>query len=131
MQPHVGEYALVALGGAFGVLSRYLLMEAADAHEIVMLLAINSAGSFLLGLLLSAVAPSPGNHRGRRRRLFLGTGFLGGFTTYSALALTTVGMAQVWQSAAYGLVTVVVGIALALLGAAVGRPFHRMGRPTG
>ncbi len=51
---------------------------------------INITGALLLGLLLEALAHR-GPDQGRRRvlRLLLGTGVLGGFTTYSTLAEST------------------------------------------
>ena len=53
----------------------------------VAILAINVVGAFLLGMLAEALLRR-GDDTGRRRRLrlLLGTGVLGGFTTYSALA---------------------------------------------
>ena len=51
---------------------------------------INLGGAFLLGLLLeSLLRAGAENPRRRTLRLLLGTGFLGGFSTYSALATDT------------------------------------------
>ena len=48
-------------------------------------LIVNIAGSFLMGLLAGYFAFRPGI--GQHMRLFLTTGILGGFTTFSALSL--------------------------------------------
>jgi CrcB protein len=87
---------LVALGGVFGTAAREALalalplrIPAVGGFPLAILL-INVAGAFLLGLLLEALTRR-GSEPGRRQnlRLLLGTGFLGGFTTYSALATDT------------------------------------------
>jgi len=50
---------------------------------------INVVGAFLLGVLLERLRRARGEPERRRLvRLFSGTGFLGCFTTYSALAVT-------------------------------------------
>lgn len=50
-------------------------------------LVVNVAGSFLMGLLAGYFAFRPGI--GQHMRLFLTTGILGGFTTFSAFSLDT------------------------------------------
>lgn len=83
MSALLGNAGLVFVGGALGSLLRAVLIEVfpADASSWTVL-AINLVGSFLLAWLTAAAL------RGRERiRLFFGTGFLGGFTTYSTLAL--------------------------------------------
>ena len=81
--------ALVALGGTVGTALRQLLSLSVPslAGVPVMTMGINLSGAFLLGVLLN-VLMHRGPDEGRRRhlRLLLGTGVLGGFTTYSALA---------------------------------------------
>ena len=83
---------LVAAGGALGAVGRHLVTTGAAA----LLgggfpwgtLIVNVVGSFLLGVLvglLSAAWTPPGD-----MRLFLATGFLGAFTTFSAFSLDVV-----------------------------------------
>ena len=48
-------------------------------------LIVNIAGSFAMGLLAGYFAARP--HLGQHARLFLTTGVLGGFTTFSAFSL--------------------------------------------
>jgi CrcB protein len=86
---------------------------------------VNVAGAFALGLLLAALARR-GPDRGRRRmlRLLLGTGLLGGFTTYSTLAVDTAGLLGAGGLVAGGgsaLLTVVAGLGGAALGDRLGR----------
>jgi CrcB protein len=79
----------------------------------VIILAINVVGAFALGCLLDSLTRRGADEGARRTaRLLLGTGVLGGFTTYSALAtgtslLLTAG--QAGAAIAYGLATVVLG----------------------
>ncbi|WP_338100804.1 CrcB family protein [Microbacterium excoecariae] len=95
-------------GGALGALARHLVLLPSGGSLLV-LVAINIGGSALLGLATGALG-------GRGRwRAFCGTGVLGGFTSYSALApfLGALPLAGAWSVAAYA------GLALASL-AAVG-----------
>src|SRR5690348_13937452 len=75
---------LVALGGALGASSRYVVATAAvrafgDRFPVGTLL-INVVGCFLMGVVAELLAarfePS------ESLRLFIATGFLGGFTTF-------------------------------------------------
>lgn len=80
--------AVVALGGALGGLGRYLLAEAWPAPPggfPTATLVTNVVGCALIGVLMvlvtDAFAPHP------LLRPFLGTGVLGGFTTFSTYAV--------------------------------------------
>ena len=89
--PHLrpATIAMVALGGAIGTGAREAISLAVPpiGGVPVAILGINVVGAFLLGLLLeSLLRRGPDDGRRRDLRLFLGTGVLGGFTTYSALA---------------------------------------------
>ncbi len=84
----------VALGGAFGAVSRYLISGwvARLTHESPFpygTLAVNVAGSFLLGLMMGL------GGEGRLMlppavRVVLGIGFLGAFTTFSTFSYETI-----------------------------------------
>ncbi|GAA4685453.1 fluoride efflux transporter FluC [Frondihabitans cladoniiphilus] len=113
---------LVALGGAAGTALREGLSLAFPAPHgtfPVTVFVINLVGSFALGLLLERLARRGPDEGGRRTtRLLVGTGVIGGFTTYSALATST---AQLLTAAplvgvAYALATVVLGFGAALGG---------------
>jgi CrcB protein len=84
---------LVALGGTLGTGAREALaltFPAAPGTLPVTIAVINVVGSFALGLLLeSLLRRGPDAGRLRDLRLLVGTGVLGGFTTYSALAVDT------------------------------------------
>ena len=111
---------LVALGGAAGSLARWAvgvsLPQAAGSFSWPLLL-VNTSGSALLGALVVLLATRrPGS---RRLRPLLGTGVLGGWTTFSAAALDLQGhlAGHRYDVAA---VTVVAALALPLLAAWAG-----------
>jgi CrcB protein len=107
---------LVFLGGCVGTALRAgvgLLVPPSDGVPLATF-AINVIGAFALGLLLAVLA-GRGPDRGSRRamRLLLGTGLLGGFTTYSTLASDTallVGDGRVAAGIAYALGTLLAGL---------------------
>ena len=82
----------VAFGGAIGALSRYGLSYICNlffhSHFPFATIIINVSGSFLLGLLLEVVQTSGAVNNGMR--LFLITGILSSFTTFSAFSLEVV-----------------------------------------
>ena len=91
-------------------------------------LGINVVGAFLLGVLLELLARhGSDDRRSRRIRLGLGTGGLGGFTTYSALATETVTLGAVHPvlASAYGLGTLIIGAAASAAGISLARALHR------
>ncbi|MPV87974.1 CrcB family protein [Georgenia ruanii] len=82
-----GAWAAVGVGGAAGTLARFGTDRLAGPAEVPWsTFAVNIVGAFLLGLLLEVYAARRPSRRGDRLRLLLGTGFLGGFTTYSTFA---------------------------------------------
>jgi CrcB protein len=104
---------LVALGGMVGTGLRYLITVVTPRWSGVPVatLGINVIGAFLLGVLLELLAErSIDAGWSRRIRLTVGTGGLGGFTTYSALATdTAILAAQPGQAVGYALGTVLLG----------------------
>ena len=115
--------ALIFLGAALGTTARSLLEGASPAGPGAFpwtTLWINVCGSLLLGMLLEAIAES-GRDAGWRRglRLGVGTGVLGGFTTYSTFSVETVLLLRSghWLLAlGYALASVVTGVVAAMLG---------------
>jgi len=117
--------ALVVAGGAIGTAARLGLGLALPAPQGSGLAAVpwatflaNVLGAFLIGVLAARLPSSSGV------RVFLGTGVLGGFTTYSAFAVgsMTLWQAQPWLAAAYAVASVVLGIGAAALGLGLARP---------
>jgi len=106
---------LVFVGGGLGALLRYLVALAIEGPLAT--LAVNVAGSFLIGLLVAVPA---GNVR-----LFLAVGLLGGFTTFSAFSLDAL---RLWQrgepvlAAAYVLASVLLSLAAVAAAAWTMRP---------
>jgi CrcB protein len=125
LTPHL--VFLVFLGGTIGVLLRAIISDhvAVDSVFPWATLGINIAGAFALSVLIEGLAlrGSDLGHR-RRFRLLLGTGLLGGFTTYSALAVQTDSLLRqgdVVLALLYSLGTVVVGFAASVAGIAITR----------
>lgn len=116
------ELALVFVGGTLGTAARegLGLLVPTSGHLPWAILVANLVGAFLLGVLLeSLVRRGPDTGRRRGLRLLLGTGFLGGFTTYSALASDTAALFAGgfgWTGVGYALGTVAAGAVATALG---------------
>lgn len=137
-----GLVALVGLGGALGTGARYGLATALPTGSgwPTATFAANLLGAFLLGVLLEGVVRrGPETPRARAVRLALGTGFLGGFTTFSSLAIEVERFAARGDAAlgaAYGLVSVALGFGFAFGGVVAaawgaGRPGRAAPAPPG
>lgn len=117
--------AVVFVGGALGTLARYLL----EAHHAVaaggfpwVTLLVNLTGSLAIGLLVPLSEHI--SHRAPLLRPFLVIGLLGGWTTYSTLAVdaTLLGKdGDVGTALAYLVATVAGGLALVVAGHDMGR----------
>ncbi len=113
---------LVALGGAIGSVLRHLTIQ----QVIVRLYAapfpfgtmlVNVIGSFLIGVIMMKFASQTSHETAK---LFLVTGILGGFTTFSAFswdALQLLQRGQVAQAIGYIGGSVVVSLMAVALGA--------------
>ncbi|TFB77278.1 CrcB family protein [Cryobacterium glaciale] len=135
MHPNWRSLGLVFLGGTLGTALREalgLLLPAglaAGAPVPLTTVGINLLGALLLGLLLEALMRRGRDAGGRRDlRLLLGTGLLGGFTTYSALATDSALLLRdgaIGMALAYALGTVLLGGLATWLGIVVGAALHR------
>ena len=77
-------------------------------------MAINIAGSFLMGLMAGYFAFRASESWSQHARLFVTTGILGGFTTFSAFSLDAVLLwerGQTWPAAGYVLGSVILSLA--------------------
>jgi len=125
---------LVLLGGAAGTLLRWSLGVAygtgpADWPWVTFV--INLSGALALGALLEALAAA-GPDTGWRRavRLGVGTGVLGGYTTYSTFTVESVRLAaagRAWLALGYAVGSVLAGIACAAAGSWLVRRLRRTG----
>lgn len=115
------HWLYVMLGGALGAGGRHLVNRATlgwfGAGFPWGTLTVNLLGGFGIGLLVGILARQFGDGSGAENwRLFLGTGLLGGFTTFSAFSLEIVGMADRGQPGlAIGYAALSVGGAAAAL----------------
>ena len=118
-------WALVAVGGALGAVSRYAVDQAVNGlfgGTVLGTFAANISGSFLLGVLVAAAAGRVG--LSEEARLFAAVGFLGSYTTFSTLTVASVQLAADgdWTRAAMNVVgSVVVGLLAAFGGVLAGR----------
>ena len=120
----VVDLLAVWVGGALGTGARTAITSATPPAAIpVATFSINLLGAFALGLLLESLTRSGPRPRARLIRRLAGTGFLGGFTTYSALALDAVALRQSGSNGlavAYAVGSLLLGTAAAGLGVLVG-----------
>jgi len=120
------NYLIVALGGGIGAAARYGVNVGAPRlfgadypwHTLI----VNVVGCFIMGLVTEMMALKL--NISQEWRLFLTTGILGGFTTFSAFALDFALMAERREFLAaggYAIASVVLSIAACFLGLAVVR----------
>jgi len=119
------KLVLIALGGLVGTLSRYALSTWVDERALSSIpygtIVVNLAGCFVAGFLFPlmekfAVAPE--------LRLAVFTGFLGGFTTFSAYALQSIALARsgaLSTATANVLISNIVGLMMVWLGGGLSR----------
>ena len=123
MRSALPDTLLVAAGGALGSVARFLVTRALAGASLdfpVGTLAINAAGSFLLGVVLAAAPERPDG----AVRLLVGVGVCGGFTTFSAFSAEVVALAgrgAVGRAGAYAAASVGAGLVAVVAGLALGR----------
>jgi CrcB protein len=121
---------LAAAGGALGAGARHLV-------NVAMLawfgpgfpwatFTVNVVGSLVMGIVVEALIPLSGAS-GAAWRIFLATGILGGFTTFSAFSLDTWLLYERGQHLAlvlYVALSVILSVAALVLGMALVRGFR-------
>ena len=117
----MSKYLLVMLGGALGAVFRFIVATlVARLSSTVFPLGtflINVTGSFLIGFLMTMFLGRPGVHV--NWRLFVVTGILGGYTTFSSFeweALVALRAGSLALSFLYVASSVVLGLLGAWLG---------------
>jgi CrcB protein len=122
-------YLAVALGGALGSLARFWMTTAMTALTGPRYpwgtLLINVLGSFVIGLVagLTLTPERLGWHPSVR--IFLMTGFCGGFTTFSAFSLQALELLQAGETVAalgYMVASVILCVAFTWFGWMIVRP---------
>ncbi|MEZ4401622.1 MAG: CrcB family protein [Kofleriaceae bacterium] len=122
----LGVALALALAGALGTLARYgVAMAMGPGGRLPWpTLVVNVLGAAAIGLVVAVCAARDAG----RLRLVLATGFLGGFTTFSSLALESVQLLErrAWGPAAvYVGVTLVAGVAACAAGLWLGHALAR------
>ncbi len=117
---------LVALGGAIGSVARYLVglwgVRLAGPNFPWGTLTVNVVGAFLIGLMVEMVARR--FDASAEMRVFIVTGILGGFTTWSSFTLDAVVLFErgdMGLAALYLGASLVVSFAAIFAGLALGR----------
>lgn len=105
-------YFLIALGGFFGSVLRFLIDE--QVTSLAGTLTVNFLGCVLMGVFMFESIYI--GRFGRNTRLFFGTGFVGAFTTFSALAVQSFQAGPVT-----GMENLLANIVLGLIGVLAGR----------
>ena len=94
------SYLLIAIGGASGALTRYSIDRLTlyfGMENIVGTFIVNISGSFILGILISISTYKLNFSNGVRDAITIG--FIGSYTTFSTLTVTSL---TLWQSGQYG-----------------------------
>lgn len=121
----MSKYLVVMIGGALGTLFRFLagsmVMRFYSASFPLGTFLINITGSFFIGLFMTLFLNRPAIHA--NWRLFLVTGILGGYTTFSSFEWETLVTLRNGVDAVaflYVGLSVILGLALAWAGMLAG-----------
>lgn len=105
---------LIGIGGCIGSIFRYLSQQFVQNHYPSSIplgtMLVNIAGCFIIGVVYAL--SDKGNLLSPEMRIFLATGFCGGFTTFSSFAYENVSMildGEFLYTSIYLLISVVIG----------------------
>ena len=111
---------LIGTGSFIGGVFRYSLSQFIQTKLLTSFpfgtLGVNTIGCFAIGIVF---ALSERTNMTAEWRLFLATGLIGGFTTFSAFSNETFGMlrdGQLWYASAYVIASVLLGVLATFLG---------------
>lgn len=120
------DYLIVFLGGGLGAAVRYGFgifgAKILSANAPIGTLTVNILGSLLIGLVAAYLEVK--GHLPQHIRLFAMTGFLGGFTTFSAFSLEVILMierGEYFSASLYALLTISLSVLAAFIGLATVR----------
>lgn len=124
----------IALGGALGALLRYWLeIHLGTSLRFPMgIFVANIGGAYVIGITLTLL-PLVSLRSGPFLRLFIATGFCGGLTTLSTLAVAIAEqISRLGFSSAilYAIITITAGVTAAIIGRVTGRLWYRRGSMT-
>ena len=116
----------VAVGGALGALTRYLVDRSIEAHASAVFpwstFTINVSGCFVVGAVVAALVD---RHQAPEwLRLAIVMGVLGGYTTFSTFGQETLDLIEEGRLAmavSYAAASVAVGVAAVFAGSRLGR----------
>jgi CrcB protein len=103
MERHIVELVWVGIGGGIGAIARYAMgkgiTERANSLFPYGTFTVNLLGAFLIGVLFALLVERGVGHP--HLRLLLITGFLGGFTTFSAYTIEAITLIEAgsWNTA--------------------------------
>lgn len=124
---NITNVLLVGAGGFAGSVARYLTVFSLEKRYNTIFpfgtLTVNLLGCFFLGCILGWIAGRT-SETSEEWKLLLGTGFCGGFTTFSAFAMENIGLLQQRLPSGatfYTLASVAGGLLAAWLGLALSR----------
>lgn len=121
----IKNFLIVGLGGAAGSMLRYAVQKFFQVQSVNSFptgtLLVNIAGCFIIGILWSMVSRTLTWNE--EMKLLLMTGFCGGFTTFSAFTLESIGLLKENKAALFliyltasvvgGLIATFIGIRIA------------------
>jgi CrcB protein len=117
---------LVGLGGSLGSIARYVAVKTLDSRLNSGFpwgtMSVNIIGSFIIGFVYAAILRKTGGSE--NWGLFLGAGFCGGFTTFSAFAYENISLLDqrmIVSSILYITASIVLGLLAVAAGMALGK----------